>query len=425
MIKFKIAAYTDAAGKMNQQAPRNGNEDNMYVCASLCKEEDSYLFISDREEELSKYGCLMVVADGMGGMNAGEVASEIAINVVKESFSKDTINENVFRDTKTRTDFLESIIVKADSAIKDFSKSHSECDGMGSTIIIVWLYNGLATVSWCGDSRAYLFRPTEGLRQISKDHSYVQGLVDDGKITVEEAFDHPYGNIITRSLGDPNSKAKPDSVTISIFKDDIILVNSDGLNGVLRDNEIESIIRANCNEMGECRQALWKAAENADWYDNVTAILCKITEGELYDATNTQTSHSKGVIQFQIKKSIFYTIIFALVLVILACIYGKRIYSFTKESIIEYREKLDSLQGGTPSDTLEIKSESKIEELPNDELKSETEKESAPQKKIESVPNKKPKVTSTKTDSISVKSNDTTTSASRLTPVSPSNNPKN
>ena len=281
--KFRLAAYTDSAGKTNPEAPRNGNEDNMFVCADLSSKNQETLFSIDKEEALSKGGCLLVVADGMGGMNAGEVASEIAINVVKESFSPDAIQPSVFESTKSRTHFLEGIVVRADSAIKKHAELHPECEGMGSTIVLAWLYDGQVTVTWCGDSRAYLYRPNVGLKQISKDHSYVQDLVDEGKITIDEAFDHPYNNVITRSLGDVSHKAKPDSVTIPVFRGDIILVNSDGLSGVLRDAEMESIISENCQTMSSCRAALWEAAERADWYDNVTAILCEITEGTEYN----------------------------------------------------------------------------------------------------------------------------------------------
>ena len=280
--KFRLAAYTDSAGKTNPEAPRNGNEDNMFVCADLSSRNQENLFSIDKEDALSKGGCLLVVADGMGGMNAGEVASEIAINVVKESFSPDAIQSAVFENNKTRTRFLESIVVRADSAIKKHAEQHPECEGMGSTIVLAWLYDGQVTVTWCGDSRAYLFRPNVGLKQISKDHSYVQDLVDEGKITKDEAFDHPYNNVITRSLGDTAHKARPDSRTIPIFRGDIIMVNSDGLSGVLRDAELESIISKNCQTMSSCRAALWQAAERANWYDNVTAILCEITEGTEY-----------------------------------------------------------------------------------------------------------------------------------------------
>lgn len=359
-IKFRIAAYTDAAGKVNPDAPRNGNEDNMYVCANLGKDGNDYLFSADKEEVLNDYGCLLAVADGMGGMNAGEVASEIAINVVKESFSEDTMPEGVLQDTTSRTAFMESVIVNADAAIKTHAKSHPECEGMGSTIIMAWIYNGQATISWCGDSRTYLYRDAEGLRQISKDHSYVQGLVDAGKITADEAFDHPYGNVITRSLGDPNAKAKPDSITIPIFKGDIILVNSDGLSGVLRDRELELIIKDNRQEMCLCRQALWKAAESAGWYDNVTAILCEITEGDTFDPTIIKTASdnvSKSFLNFRIKKSTIRIISAILVTLIVGTVVW--LLAHNRE-----RHELDLIEdwGESTVDSVAIEYSSKVKE---------------------------------------------------------------
>ncbi len=305
-IQFRLAAYTDPAGKWNEDAPKKGNEDDLFVDADLSSEVQGQ-FMADEVIELSEAGCLMAVADGMGGMNAGEVASAIAIQTVKSAFSKDRLTDEILSSVRSRTKYLEKVVVEADSAIKKKSHDDKECEGMGSTLILAWLYDDELTVTWCGDSRAYLFRDTDGIRQISKDHSYVQGLVDAGSITEVEAFDHPYGNIITRSLGDPEKKAQPDSVTVPVCKGDIIMLCSDGLSGVLRDRKscdregnlipgdnLEDIIRANSASMTECRKALWTAAENADWYDNVTAILCEIVEGKENKMIHTQNEHENG-----------------------------------------------------------------------------------------------------------------------------------
>ena len=281
-VKFRVAAYTDAAGRYNPEAPRNGNEDNMFVNADLGAPEGSPFFESDKETVLTDYGCLLVVADGMGGMNAGEVASEIAVNVVKGAFSKETIPHSAMEDSAGREKYLKKVVVMADEAVKSHANAHPECEGMGSTLVMAWLYGEEASIAWLGDSRIYLFREPEGLTQVSKDHSYVQELVDQGKITEEEAFTHPYNNVITRSLGDMSKKAVADSLTIKLFKGDILLLNSDGLSGVLHDDEIGQIIRANRETMSACRSELWKAAEAAGWHDNVTAVLCEITEGEDY-----------------------------------------------------------------------------------------------------------------------------------------------
>lgn len=290
-IQFRLAAYTDPAGKWNEDAPKKGNEDDLFVDADLCDEIQGQ-FIADEVIGLGESGCLMAVADGMGGMNAGEVASAIAIQTVKSAFGKNNLTDDILSSAGSRTKYLEKVVAEADAAIKKKSRDDKECEGMGSTLIMAWLYDNELTVTWCGDSRAYLFRNTDGISQISKDHSYVQGLVDAGSITELEAFNHPYGNIITRSLGDPEKKAKPDSITIPVCKGDIIMLCSDGLSGVLRDRKsldsegniipgdnLEDIISTNRTSMTECREALWSAAENAGWYDNVTVILCEIVEG--------------------------------------------------------------------------------------------------------------------------------------------------
>ena len=298
-IQFRLAARTDAAGKYNESAPLEGNEDNMFVDSDLANEVQG-LFTADKVVDLSEKGCLMVVADGMGGMNAGEVASAIAIKTVMDYFAPARMSQMSFNNAQARIRYMEEVVVAADAAIKTDAQSNSEHDGMGSTIIMAWLCDGQVCITWCGDSRAYLFRPAVGFRQVSKDHSYVQGLVDEGKITEAEAFDHPYGNIITRSLGDPDKKAEPDSISFNIYEGDIIMLCSDGLSGVLRDHKtiingervdtenLEDLIRDNRDSMAGCRDELFAAAERNDWYDNVTAILCEIVKGDPLPVSQAQ-----------------------------------------------------------------------------------------------------------------------------------------
>ncbi len=292
LTQFRLTAYTDPAGKWDDAAPKRGNEDDLFVDADLTNEVQGEFF-TDRVETLGDLGALMVVADGMGGTNAGEVASAIAIQTVKSFFQRERLSADVVRSAETRARYMERLVVAADNAIKSEAKRNPDCEGMGSTIVLVWLYGGEATATWCGDSRAYLYRTEQGLRQITKDHSYVQELVDKGLITEEIAFDHPMNNIITRSLGDPGKQAQPESRTVPVYKGDILMVCSDGLCGVLRDRKsydmqgnqypgfnMEDLIRENRASMQGLREVLWAAAEGSDWYDNVTVILCELLEGE-------------------------------------------------------------------------------------------------------------------------------------------------
>lgn len=290
-ITFRIVAYSDAAGKFNPAAPLNGNEDNFYFDDDL-SDDAPIRCQADTELLLSDCGCLMAVADGMGGMNAGEVASAIAVETVKEAFAPGKITPRMAADATKRRQYLEQTIKEADRRIKEDAKSCPEHDGMGSTIILAWIVDGHMTLSWCGDSRAYRYNPLNGIEPLSCDHSYVQELANQGVIRYEDTFEHPQGNIVTRSLGDPNGSARPESREFDVCDGDIILLCSDGLSGVLRDRKtldengnyfpgdtIEDIIAANCDTLTNCREALMRAAERADWYDNVTVILCQIMNG--------------------------------------------------------------------------------------------------------------------------------------------------
>lgn len=290
-ISFRLVAYTDAAGKFSPDAVRNGNEDNFYVDENLTDNSTNKV-ARDEIIQLGYLGMIMAVADGMGGMNAGEVASQIAIDTVKAAFTANSISDDIIANAQTRQKYLEQVIKTADKNIKSEARKDRSREGMGSTIIMAWLFGDELTISWCGDSRAYIFNEKSGIRLISQDHSYVQELVNKGLITYEQSFDHPQNNIITRSLGDPSKEALPESKTLKVKKGDIILLCSDGLSGVLRDKKtfdsngkplpednLEDIIRANSESMKNCREALWEAAEKGGWYDNVTAILCQITDG--------------------------------------------------------------------------------------------------------------------------------------------------
>ena len=289
-IIFRMVAYTDAAGKSTIGAPRSGNEDNFYFLYDVSS--GSTKGKPDVDMQMSAYGLLMVVADGMGGMNAGEVASQIAVNTVEEYFAQGKISLDTAASADKRRKYLEQVIIEADERIKKDSKQNKEHEGMGSTIILAWIVGKELTLSWCGDSRAYRYNPATGIELLSKDHSYVQELVDKGLIRYEDTFDHPQGNIVTRSLGDMSRKAQPESRQYEVYDNDIIMLCSDGLSGVLRDRKtydmdgdliagdnLEDIIAENHSSLTECREALWDAAANADWYDNVTAVLCEIRSG--------------------------------------------------------------------------------------------------------------------------------------------------
>lgn len=313
-ITFKMTAET------NVGLVRTNNEDNFIVNPDLAS-ENNWFVPGDAEEviTLGENGCVLVVADGMGGMNAGEVASELAVEGIKAAFSKVEDLSSLVKSADKIESFLKKAVVEADASIKKRLKEDPSTSGMGTTIVLVWVVNTTAHVVWCGDSRAYLFKPDSGIIRLTKDHSYVQELVDSGKLDAELAFDHPNSNIITRSLGDSPTKAQPDYVCRELQKDDVLLLCSDGLCGLCRDEEIGNVMAAS-EDLGACRDNLIEAALNAGGYDNVTVALMKvISPGETEDINATATlNDQKSVKKRKMTARLVWILILLVALVALA-----------------------------------------------------------------------------------------------------------
>ena len=222
-------------------------------------------------------GSIIAVADGMGGTNAGEVASTIAIESVKGFFRKK--DPTGYKDENILSELKQAILF-AHRAILQKAKKDAALRDMGTTLIIGWIFNGKFFTAWSGDSRCYYYRRSTGLRQLSKDHSYVQTLVDAGEITAEQAFFHPQSNIVTQSLGDAERAPEPDTAILTLVKGDVLLLCSDGLSGMLTDAQIEEIIKENEDNMNQCADQLIDQANEAGGGDNITVILSKVIDGK-------------------------------------------------------------------------------------------------------------------------------------------------
>lgn len=350
-IKFRMAARCEAAGRPN-------NEDNYQLDADLSDNE--WGFTADEQITLGKKGALLVVCDGMGGMNAGEVASDLAVKTIKERFSADLLTPKVLASPMA---YVKEAIIAADSAIKAHGKAHPETEGMGSTIVMAWMLDKKVYVGWCGDSRCYSYNPQTGLVRLSHDHSYVQELVDDGKLTEDLAFDHPNSNIITRSLGDPNGTARPDVKEYDLHNGDILMLCSDGLCGCLRDKEIEEQIAAHQTSMQDCRDALWQADEAAGWHDNVTIALAQVVSGGIAPQSPATSEEQIKATNKRLKRTIVL-----LVLLLLVCI----VAIFHKPVITYWNKHVN------PADTTKVVTDALVEEHNNlsasEELETKEEK---------------------------------------------------
>lgn len=251
---------------------RTNNEDNFITNADLSQSDWFVPQDTSQLIQLGCEGCVMVVADGMGGLNAGEVASAIAVETVKKHFQSAELS-SIAKSQKSTEIFMRKMVIDADREIKNHVKEHPETKGMGTTIVIAWIHNDIAHIVWCGDSRAYVFKPSKELIRLTKDHSYVQELIDAGKLNEDVAIDHPDSNIITRCLGDFTGKANPDYNAYRLNSGDFILLCTDGLCGICRDEEILQVLESTKNDLELCKKQLILCALKAGGYDNVTIAI--------------------------------------------------------------------------------------------------------------------------------------------------------
>lgn len=246
---------------------RTNNEDN-FAITKPWSAQNSDLPLDSR-------GILLMVADGMGGTNAGEVASNIAASVVKEQFEIATLPQ----EDEARKDFLKNLLLIAHKNIVNHAFQHQGNAGMGTTVVLAWLIDNKAYIVWCGDSRCYLFRPEkpflQQLQLLTDDHSLVWQKVKTQELTPEQARLHPDSNIILQSLGDPSQMPKPEARMLNLQTNDQIMLCSDGLHGMLADEQIADVFRSPTDNI--CHEFV-KQANKSGGEDNITVITAVVQQ---------------------------------------------------------------------------------------------------------------------------------------------------
>ena len=247
MVRLLHAARTDVG------MIRSGNEDNFSVDAS-----------GDRG--------LFIVADGMGGHAAGEVASEMAVQTVERELAgvRDL-------DDRASADRMKEALKKANRTIHDRTITEVDKQGMGTTASVLLLSATRYLIGQVGDSRVYMLRDG-ALQQITKDHSYVQEQVDAGFLTPEQARYHPYSNVITRCVG-ASPEVEPDLYEGEVRVGDLFLVASDGLTGMVDDRRLQMLLMSRAEPERKVH-SLISEANGRGGLDNITAIVVQITSDE-------------------------------------------------------------------------------------------------------------------------------------------------
>ncbi|MCA1633933.1 MAG: protein phosphatase 2C domain-containing protein [Acidobacteria bacterium] len=244
-IRVETASVTDRG--LNERRPLN---------------EDSML--TDPEHNV------YVVADGVGGAEAGEVASQTAIEVLGEAFRHHNTGEDV-------EDLMEIAIQRANDSIYRMSREHPKFSMMATTIVALQVDGLRATIGHVGDSRLYSLRPDGSLRRETEDHSVVEEEVRAGRMTAEQAANHPSRNVISRALG-AEASVEVDMKTIEVESGTTFLICSDGITRHIPDEELSTVLRAAPNLEAACaemkRLCFERGAE-----DNLTAVLVRVGEG--------------------------------------------------------------------------------------------------------------------------------------------------
>jgi PPM family protein phosphatase len=235
---------TEQASKTDTGRQRTANEDSYFARAPV-----------------------FAVADGMGGAQAGEVASRIAASAFEPGVEGDQAGEGQ----------LEQIVQGANREIHELAQRDSSRAGMGTTLTAALVQGDEVSFAHVGDSRAYLFRDGQ-LKRLTKDHSLVEELRRQGRLTDEQAEEHPQRSIITRALG-PEAEVNVDTMTFTARSGDVFLLCSDGLTTMVNDEEIKTIL-LEARSLRAAVSRLVDAANRAGGRDNITAVAFRVDEGE-------------------------------------------------------------------------------------------------------------------------------------------------
>ena len=286
MSKQRIGAMIYAVGQTDRGRVRPANED-AFVIADLST--DVTAAPPGPRIEVGRRGVLLAVSDGMGGAEAGEVASALVIESLQEHLDDDC----------RASDLLEAVKCAVEQANRDVVVAARETGqkGMGATLVAVVVHGTLAHIASVGDSRVYLMRDGE-MRQITKDQSYVEMLVEAGMITREEAEHSPYRNVILQAMGH-RPEVTAALQRLSMRRGDVFLLCSDGLSNKVADDEMMRIIGEGPSHDRACARLVDLANERGG-EDNITIIIAEVAgvDLKLPDASETVTETLESVQEF-------------------------------------------------------------------------------------------------------------------------------
>jgi PPM family protein phosphatase len=260
-------------GRTDVGKARDHNEDS-FIVADLTTRNAS-LQPEVRAHEVGRRGTLFMVADGMGGAAAGEVASEMATSTVFNHLVTEWGNDQEVTEQRFAYRLKEAVEI-ANQHIHEYAAAHLEVRGMGTTTTAAGVFEGALYLTQIGDSRGYLIRQGH-IAQITKDQSLMQRLVDAGELTEDEAAVSERRNIILQALG-PDPHVKVDLTRQELRKGDVLVMCSDGLSGLVKKEEILDIVTQATDLVTACKELI-EQANSRGGPDNITCIVARFGGG--------------------------------------------------------------------------------------------------------------------------------------------------
>ncbi len=257
----------------NEDSPNTVNENTLKRIGFLSDvgkkrpvDEDSILtleFNTVFESNINKQN-LLVLADGMGGHSKGEIASKIATNTIAEKMTSHIISGDDYANA------IKQAILEANKQILEYTIKNPDSEGMGTTVVCALVDKNNVYLASVGDSRAYVISGEE-IRQVTKDHSRVQELIDAGQIKAEEAVSHPQKNVITLAVG-IYSDIEVDTMKLTLADDEFLLLCCDGLTNEVNDDDIMQIVTELKEPQSACKK-LVDLANDHGGKDNISVII--------------------------------------------------------------------------------------------------------------------------------------------------------
>lgn len=235
---------------------------------------------------------LIMLADGMGGHNAGEIASELAVTAIRDALLDVLTPEMIESKLIKCEEAVREAVIYANEEIHEQANRRVECAGMGTTVVLTLFHEDKVTYAHVGDSRIYRLRSGE-FSQLTADHSLVQEMIDNGYLSQEEAMVSSSRNLITRALGIAPD-VEVDVTTEQMDIDDVYLLCSDGLSDLLTEQDMSTILVSQRDQLGEAAQQLVDLANDRGGTDNISVILVAMHEA-FSDERGLSASESQEV----------------------------------------------------------------------------------------------------------------------------------